>query len=167
MDIVDRLIGHDLWLTNRLLDRAAVLDPQALDKQVLKDAPLLFGSPPITTRDILNAMVSNKENWTASITGTAPPENGGTSVECMKRRLDSSGKQFQALVKDMSTKGTWDTGFVDALCDPPQSFTYGGMLAHVLTFSTYRRTLAILALRELGVDDLGIGDPAEWERTLA
>jgi AraC family transcriptional regulator len=55
---------------------------------------------------------------------------------------------------------------VDALCDPPQSFTYGGMLSHVLTFSTYRRTLAILAFRELGVGDLGIGDPLEWERSM-
>jgi hypothetical protein len=28
----------------------------------------------------------------------------------------------------------WDSGFVDALCEPPQSFTFGGVLAHVVTF---------------------------------
>jgi hypothetical protein len=55
---------------------------------------------------------------------------------------------------------------VDAFCDPPESFTYGGMLVHVTTFSTWRRARAILAFRQLGVDDLGIGDPIQWERSL-
>jgi hypothetical protein len=41
------------------------------------------------------------------------------------------------------------------------------MLAHVTTFSAFRRTMAVFAFRELGVDDIGIGDPFEWERTLA
>jgi hypothetical protein len=41
------------------------------------------------------------------------------------------------------------------------------MLAHVATFSAFRRTAAVFALRELGVDDVGIGDPIEWERALA
>jgi hypothetical protein len=41
-------------------------------------------------------------------------------------------------------------------------FTYSGVLAHVLTFSAVRRTLAIGALETAGVDDLGAGDPMEF-----
>ena len=52
--------------------------------------------------------------------------------------------------------------FVDATCDPPQVFTYGGMLAHVLTFAAHRRTLAIGALHSGGITDLGAGDPMRW-----
>ena len=48
------------------------------------------------------------------------------------------------------------------LCDPPEVFTYGGMVAHVLTFAAYRRTLAVQALDAAGISDLGWGDPMRW-----
>jgi AraC family transcriptional regulator len=41
MDVVDRLIRHDLWFTNRLLGNAGQLTDRALDKPVLAQAPLL------------------------------------------------------------------------------------------------------------------------------
>ena len=36
------------------------------------------------------------------------------------------------------------------------------MIAHVLTFAAHGRTLAVLALDEHGVGDLGWGDPMRW-----
>jgi len=39
-----------------------------------------------------------------------------------------------------------------------------GALAHVVTISAYRRSLAIGAMRAAGVGDLGYGDPISWER---
>jgi AraC family transcriptional regulator len=45
------------------------------------------------------------------------------------------------------------------VCDPPETFSYGGIAAHVLTFAAVRRTLAIGALETAGVTDLGSGDP--------
>ena len=45
------------------------------------------------------------------------------------------------------------------MCDPPETFTYAGVVAHVLTFAAVRRTLAIGALETAGVTDLGSGDP--------
>jgi AraC family transcriptional regulator len=48
------------------------------------------------------------------------------------------------------------------VCDPPEVFTYGGMVAHVLTFAAYRRTLAVQALEASGIGDLGWGDPMRW-----
>jgi AraC family transcriptional regulator len=41
-------------------------------------------------------------------------------------------------------------------------FTYGGMIAHVLTFAAHRRTLVCGALIDAGIDDLGAGDPMRW-----
>jgi hypothetical protein len=52
-----------------------------------------------------------------------------------------------------------DETFVDAVCDPPEVFTYGGMIAHVLTFGAYRRTLA---LERMDSDELRWGDPMRW-----
>ena len=48
-----------------------------------------------------------------------------------------------------------DDTFVDALCEPAEVFTYGGMIAHVLTFAAHRRTLVALALAKHGVEELG------------
>ncbi len=40
--------------------------------------------------------------------------------------------------------------------------TYGAMVAHVLTFAAHHRLIAVARLRELGVTDLGFGDPEPW-----
>jgi hypothetical protein len=58
--------------------------------------------------------------------------------------------------------GRLDETFVDATCDPPRVFAYGGMIAHVLTFAAHRRTLVLGALHDLGITDLGNGDPMHW-----
>ncbi len=51
---------------------------------------------------------------------------------------------------------------MDALCEPAEVFSYGGMIAHVLTFAAHNRTLVVLALKKAGIDDLGWGDPMKW-----
>ncbi len=43
----------------------------------------------------------------------------------------------------------------------PPVFSYGGLLAHVLTFAAHRRTLVCGALWSAGITDLGAGDPRE------
>jgi hypothetical protein len=59
-------------------------------------------------------------------------------------------------------RGQAGRDFVDALCDPPQIFTYGGMVAHVLMFAAHRRVLVCGALADAGIQDLGAGDPMTW-----
>ena len=66
------------------------------------------------------------------------PPDGADTIRALKQRLADDGRQFENIVKDVRDKGNWDDGFVDALCDPPEAFTYGGMLLHVATFSAYR-----------------------------
>ena len=41
-------------------------------------------------------------------------------------------------------------------------FTYGGMVAHVLTFAAVRRVVVLGALETAGITDLDAGDPAQW-----
>jgi AraC family transcriptional regulator len=65
-------------------------------------------------------------------------------------------------VHDVIEQGRLDETFVDAICDPPEVFTYGGMIAHVLTFAAHRRTLVAGALADAGITDLGAGDPMRW-----
>jgi hypothetical protein len=41
-------------------------------------------------------------------------------------------------------------------------YTAGAMIAHVLTFASYRRTLVAGALHDAGCEDLDSGDPIRW-----
>jgi AraC-like DNA-binding protein len=57
--------------------------------------------------------------------------------------------------------------FVDALCEPAETFTFGGVFAHIMTFNAHRRLMALDALRRLGVQVEGFGDPMEYEEKVA
>ena len=166
VDLADRLVAHNLWLTRQLLDRAAQLPDEALDRPLdLGETDVAELSEP-SLRALLSHLVFEKETWTAAITGRALDERRPSSIEALRRRLELVGPEFRDLVREAGERGDWDRTFIDATCDPPESFTLGGAIAHVVTFSAHRRELAIGALRSLGVADLGYGDPIEWERRL-
>jgi hypothetical protein len=76
--------------------------------------------------------------------------------------LRDAGPVFLDHAREVIEAKRLDETFVDGVCDPPEVFTYGGMLAHVLTFAAHRRTLAIGALHSAGITDLGAGDPMRW-----
>jgi AraC family transcriptional regulator len=168
MDLTDRMLEHDLWLTRRLLDIAATLPGEELDRPIDVEpfAPWSFPSETPTIREMLDRLVFSKETWTASLAGRAEAEPGGTSLDELRGRLERYGREFAAAVRDIRDRGAWDTAFVDAVCDPPQTFTFGAMVAHVLTWSAHRRYVLIGALHRLGAD-VGSGDPIEWERRAA
>lgn len=162
MDLIDRLIGHDLWLTEQLLDRAAQLSDDQLDRPLDPGVEPLDDDPSI--RSTLDRLVHSKEVWTAAIEGRKIPDDRDTSIHGLRRRLAVAGPAWVAIVAGIRERGSWDTAFVDAICEPPETFTFGGMVAHVLTFSAHRRTLLVGALHDLGITDLGSGDPINWER---
>jgi hypothetical protein len=70
--------------------------------------------------------------------------------------------QFTALVRRIRDRNEWDDAFVDALCTPPVSFTFGSVVAHILTVGVVRRQTVIGALRDLGIADAEARDPIEW-----
>ena len=50
---------------------------------------------------------------------------------------------------------------------PPETFTFAGMFAHVITFNAHQRLLALDALRRLGLEVDGSGCPTEYESSVA
>jgi hypothetical protein len=81
----------------------------------------------------------------------------------MIRRLESSFAEFAGIVREVRDESKWDDTFVDAVCTPAETFTFGGMIAHVVTYSTSRRQAILKAMEQLGMSDLGHGDPLAWE----
>ena len=155
-------------VTGPLIDRATALTDTQLDEPVDAGSPRMpFDAAAPTVRSMLDRLVSTKEMWTAALAGHRYVADVDATVDGLPRRLGDAGPAFIRLVRDIRDRGDWDAAFVDVTCEPPESFTFGGAVAHVLTFSASRRQTAIRALRALGVDDVGMGDPIEWERSLA
>ena len=92
--------------------------------------------------------------------GEPVPEGGGSWVP----RFERAALGFERLAKGSATAAAFDDAFVDALCEPPQSFTYGGVLvarAHATARSGARRWPRCCV--ELGASVPSYGDPIVWE----
>lgn len=85
----------------------------------------------------------------------------------MLERLEQTDAQLDRILGDIRSRSSWDDTFVDALCEPAETFTYGGVFAHIMTFNAHRRLMALGALRQLGVQTEGFGDPMEYEERVA
>lgn len=168
MDLFDIFSGQESWHTRRLLELAQTLSDEQLDSPLKNQAQVFpWDGPDQSLRQILDRMVLTKEVWAAALTGgamppmdNAPPEHRTPSA--MLARLEKADAAFHSVLTDIRNRSAWDDTFVDALCEPPETFTFGGTFAHVIIFNSYRRMLAIDALRRLGVKVEGFGCPEEY-----
>jgi AraC family transcriptional regulator len=160
MDLLLRMLEHHIWLTGEMIDRAAQLPEAALD-QVIE---LSVDEDEQTIRSLLSRLVGQMDMWNCAM--AARPYDWTVEnhepVTDLRARLARVGPTYLAHVRQVIEEGRLDDTFVDALCEPAQVFTYGGMVAHVVTFAAHRRTLVALALDRHGVTDLGWGDPMRW-----
>ena len=157
----------------RLLDLAKTLNNEQLDRPLKNQVKVFpWDDPDRSLRQVLDRMVQTKEVWAAALTGgsmpathDAPPEHRTPSS--MLARIEKADAAFNSVLTDVRNRSAWEDTFVDALCEPPETFTFGGMFAHVITFNFYRRMLAIDALQRLGVKVEGFGCPEEYLASLA
>jgi AraC family transcriptional regulator len=162
MDIIQRMVEHHVWLLGEMIARAENLCDKVLDAPIEISVDGIDESP--TLRSLLARLVGQLAMWNASVAGREYDfeSERDQSVGCIRRRLAEAGPEFLTTVRTKIAEGSLDETFVDATCEPPQVFTYGGMIAHVLTFAAHRRTLVLGALADAGVTDLGSGDPARY-----
>jgi AraC family transcriptional regulator len=172
MDLFDRFAGNDSWHTRRLLDYAGTLTEEQLDRPLPSVVELLpWRESNKTLRQLLENIIFTKEVWTAALSGThmdmsgAPPSQ--RSPQAMLQRLEKTDAELHRIFGDIRNRSAWDDTFVDALCEPAEPFTFGGVFAHIMTFNAHRRLMALDALRQLGVQTEGFGDPMEYEETVA
>jgi AraC family transcriptional regulator len=172
MDLFDLFSGTDSWYARKLLEHASTLSDEQLDRP-LHITSKVFGwdEPDRNLREILERMILTKEVWTAALTGgdMPPLENPPAeqrTPEALLKRFEKGDCEFNRVLREVRDRGTWDAKFVDALCEPPETFTFGGMFAHVITFNTQRRLMALDALYRLGSPMSGIGCPMEYEASV-
>lgn len=167
MDIIDRLLAHDAWLTRRMLERARTIPDEDLDRPVLAEDP--YGVTEPTLRASLNRLVFTRERWLAAFTGATFPSFETTvgSIDEALARLDAVEGRFADYVAAIEREGRWDESFRDQTCEPGETFVFGSAIAHIITFQAQRRAATLEAFRRLGIDEFGYGDPIEWERSVS
>jgi AraC family transcriptional regulator len=162
MDLLTRMVEHHVWLVGEMTARAAALNDEQLDAPITISVEGVDDDP--TLRSLLSRLVGQLAMWNAAIDGRSydfDVERGET-IASMASRLADEGPTFLGNVRTLIANNRLDETFVDATCDPPRVFTYGGMVAHVLTFAAHRRTLVAGALADVGITDLDSGDPMLW-----
>jgi AraC family transcriptional regulator len=172
MDLFDRFAGNDSWHTRRLLEYASALSDEQLDRPIPTVVELLpWRESNKTLRQLFENIIFTKEVWTAALSGTSMDMNGPPpsqrSPQAMLQRLEKTDAELHRIFGDVRNRSAWDDTFVDALCEPAETFTFGGVFAHIMTFNAHRRLMALDALRHLGVETQGFGDPMEYEESVA
>jgi AraC family transcriptional regulator len=160
MDLLLKMVEHHVWLTGEMITRAAGLSDAQLDEPV----EVNVDDDRQTVRSLLSRLVGQMAMWNAALAHRdydwSVEEH--ESIDSLRTRLAEEGATYLAHVRDVCEEGRLDETFVDALCEPAEVFTHGGMIAHVLTFAAHRRCLVVMALDKHGVGDLGWGDPMRW-----
>ena len=162
MDLLTRMVDHHLWLLDQLVDRAATLSEAQLDTRIDISIPLVDDDP--TVRRLLSRLVGQLHMWNEVIAVRSYDfaVEAHEPLDSIRGRLAEQGPIFGDHIRTVIDEGRLDETFVFADDDPPKLFTYGGLIAHVITFAAHRRTLVVGALTSFGIDDLNYGDPREW-----
>ncbi len=162
MDLLVRMVEHHVWLVGELIDHAGKLDDAKLDQPITISVEGVDDDP--TIRSLLSRLVGQMDMWD-NVIHDKPYDfdiEQHESLDSMRARLAVAGRDFLAEVRRVASESRLDETFVDAHCDPVEIFSYGGMIAHVLTFAAHRRMLVLGALASAGITDLGSGDPRKW-----
>ena len=163
MDVVIRMLDHHLWLVGEIVDRTADRHrrgarpaDRALASRASTTAP--------TLRSISDRLVGQLEMWVDAVGGRHPmPAEGDRTAAGLRGPPGRRRPRGSARWSCPRSRRAAPTRRSSTPCaSRRETFTYGGVVAHVLTFAAVRRTLAIGALETAGVTDLGSGDPMHF-----
>jgi uncharacterized damage-inducible protein DinB len=157
MNLLDRLLGHDLDTTRELLRLCESLTDEQLDRPI--DAG--WG----TLRATLDHMIYNIEVWTDMMSGQpVDARPNGTTFRDLSDRLNSSYADFTRLAHQIEIDGRMDDLWTDVLDQPPRQKTYGGAIGHVITHNMHHRAEVLHIMVRLGMSDLPEGDLMGWDQ---
>jgi uncharacterized damage-inducible protein DinB len=154
MDLIDRMLEHDRWATNTLLEVCRGLTDDQLDQ------PLDIGHR--TLRATFAHFVINIEFWTGLMIGRpveyAPPNDASIAelFDRHKRAYDA----FADLSRRLRDEGRLEETYVDHY---EVRKSMAGTILHVVLHNEGHRTEALHILARLGVPDLPEVDHGLWD----
>lgn len=160
MAFVAELFDHHVAVLGQLLDRAETLTDSQIDAPIASDSGI-DANP--TIRSLLSRLVGQLQMWGAAM-ASEPYDHSleqDESVGSMRERLERTGRDFADYVREVASNDRFGETYVDATGPAPYVFTAAGMIAHVLTYAAYRRTVVVSALEATGAGEIN-DDPLGW-----
>ncbi len=160
MQLLTKMVEHHVWLTGEMVRLADRLTDDQLDRPIVLDVD----DDVQTIRSLLSRLVGQMGMWNAAM-ATRDYDwsvEDHESLSSLRERLAAEGATYLVHGHEVAGQDRLDDTLVDALFEPAEVFTYGGMIAHMLTFAAHRRTLVALAFGAHGIGELGWGDPMTW-----
>ncbi len=161
MDILNRLLGHSAWTTQYLLERSRELTQAQLHQ------PFDIGHQ--TLLATAEHLVDNIETWT-DLMLQRPIRQYPADVQIERETLDgliarhqAAADEFNKLACQLADENRLDDIYSDFLDNPPQSKSFGGTIAHVLTHNHQHRAEIMHMLTRSGMAEVIEGDVLGWE----
>jgi uncharacterized damage-inducible protein DinB len=157
MNMLDRLLGHDLATTRELLQRCFELTDEQLDRD--------FDAGWRTLRKTCDHMIGNIETWTdLMMERPVRPASDRIAVQDFLERLEHSYAEFAAFATQIEDEGRLDDLWTDVLDNPPVQKSFGGAIGHVITHNMHHRAELLHMMHRLGMKNLPEGDLMGWDQ---
>ena len=161
-DILNRLLGHNAWTTQQLLERARELPPGQYVQR--------FDIGPGSVHDTLLHIIDVMFGWADRIADrprrlslAAEGERQVRSVDELLDLLDAAANELEKTARMIVDEGRMDEMMSVTYEGRYWEFTRGTALAHVLTHGMHHRAQVFNMMRQLGVQVDIDGDVIEWE----
>lgn len=159
MDLIDRMLKHDAWTTNQLLDCSLGLSDECLDRR--------FEIGHKTVRATFIHIIGNMRVWFALMSGgkeLGAALQPGASIAHLRQCHDEVATKLFDLARQVVDQARLDDTFIDELDSPPRRKTFGGGILHLTTHGMHHRAQLMYMLRRLDVQGLPEGDALSWEK---
>lgn len=144
MDVLDRLLDHDLWGTTQLLELSRGLSDAQFDQD--------FDIGNRTLRGSFDHVILNTDFWTGLMLGQPIDyKRDPSSLETLFTDHERSHAAFAALARRIRDEGRLEDTFTDHY---ESQMTYGGAILHVILHNAEHRTEIVHIFARLGVPEL-------------
>ena len=150
MKLIQIWIADHVRATETLLSAAERLPEAELDAPTTTRSPFPWEEGSRTLRHLLNMCVRFAEPWIHMLDGQPESSRDG-SPESRRAVLAENAARLNDLVQRIEAEGSWDMTFVDHECEPPETFSYGSVVLHILVYVAHARTELAMELRDRGV----------------
>ncbi len=157
MNMLERLLGHDLAASRELLEVCLGLTEAEWNRE--------FDAGWRTLRRTFEHMLFNIETWTdLMLERPVRTDHRPLTAAELLARLDASYAKFAALARAREAENRLDDLWTDVLDEPPAQKSFGGAIGHVITHNMHHRAEAQHMLHRLGVPDVPEGDLMGWDQ---
>jgi hypothetical protein len=154
MQLFEQMMEDHRAETHRLIDLAYTADGR--EQPISNIDPFPWCGTDLSLQDLMERCALYGEPWLHALKQIKLGDTPTTADE-FHRRLDQNHDAILTLYREVEADGAWDLTFVDADCTPPEVFSYGFVLKHLLAFNAHQRITLAIQLRVLGLEG-GMGD---------